>query len=111
LGLTAQEADGDPVRPMAGAAMVRAARDNATAEATGAAAALAQSGTGMLFDPETGRSAPVAAHLRAGLRPGTTVPGPALVAEEQTTVVVPRGFAARVLQDGHLLVERLREES
>jgi 5-oxoprolinase (ATP-hydrolysing) len=53
----------------------------------------------------------VPVYLRTGLRPGTTLPGPALVAEEQTTVVVPRGFAARALQDGHLLIERLREES
>ena len=121
LGLTAQEAGGHRARPMAGAATARtpadaatvheATADEATTDEAGAAVGLVSSGTGALFDPETGRSAPVAVYRRTGLRPGMTLPGPALVAEEQTTVVVPRGFSARALQDGHLLIERLREES
>ena len=47
-----------------------------------------------------------AIHHRADLRRHATVAGPALIAEEQTTTVVPAGWEARVLTDGHLLVER-----
>ena len=47
-----------------------------------------------------------AVHHRADLPRHATIPGPALIAEEQTTTVVPAGWEARVLTGGHLLVER-----
>ena len=47
-----------------------------------------------------------AVHQRPGLREGSAVSGPALIAETQTTTVVPDGWEARVLKGGHLLVER-----
>ena len=47
-----------------------------------------------------------AVHHRPDLPEDATVAGPALIAEEQTTTVVPAGWEARVLTDGHLLVER-----
>ena len=47
-----------------------------------------------------------AVHHRPDLHAGTAIPGPALIAEEQTTTVVPAGWEARVLPGGHLLVER-----
>ena len=47
-----------------------------------------------------------AVHHRPDLPEGATVPGPALIAEEQTTTVVPAGWEAHVLPGGHLLVER-----
>ena len=47
-----------------------------------------------------------AVHLRPELPRGAAIPGPALIAEEQTTTVVPAGWEARVLPGGHLLVER-----
>ena len=47
-----------------------------------------------------------AVHHRPGLPEGAAIPGPALIAEEQTTTVVPEGWEARVLPGGHLLVER-----
>ena len=47
-----------------------------------------------------------ALHHRPDLPSGATIPGPALIAEEQTTTVVPEGWEARVLPGGHLLVER-----
>ena len=45
-------------------------------------------------------------HHRRDLDVGTGVRGPALVAETQTTAVIPDGWEARVLPGGHLLVER-----
>ena len=47
-----------------------------------------------------------AVHHRPDLRAGAAIPGPALIAEEQTTTVVPEGWEALVLPGGHLLVER-----
>ena len=47
-----------------------------------------------------------AVHHRPDLSEGSAVPGPALIAESQTTTVVPDGWEARVLKGGHLLVER-----
>ena len=47
-----------------------------------------------------------AVHQRPDLDEGSAVPGPALIAETQTTTVVPDGWEARVLKGGHLLVDR-----
>ena len=51
-----------------------------------------------------------AVHHRPDLPEGAAIPGPALIAEEQTTTVVPEGWEARVLPGGHLLVERRARE-
>jgi len=66
-------------------------------------------GTGHLFDPETGEATAVPLYLRGELQPGAWLPGPALVAEAQTTAVVPRGFTARVEKRGDLVIERQLE--
>ena len=47
-----------------------------------------------------------AVHLRRDLDTGEGVTGPALIAEEQTTTVVPDGWRATVLPGGHLLARR-----
>ncbi|MDE2653387.1 MAG: hydantoinase B/oxoprolinase family protein [Gemmatimonadota bacterium] len=47
-----------------------------------------------------------AVHHRPDLPEGAAIPGPALIAEEQTTTVVPEGWEALVVPGGHLLVER-----
>ena len=47
-----------------------------------------------------------AVHHRHDLDAGDHVSGPALIAEEQTTTVVPGGWEATVLPGGHLLAER-----
>ena len=47
-----------------------------------------------------------ALHHRDDLDTGDHVRGPALIAEEQTTTLVPAGWEAAVLPDGHLLAER-----
>ena len=47
-----------------------------------------------------------AVHHRAELEAGVIVSGPALIAEAQTTTVVPGGWEAVVLPGGHLLAER-----
>ena len=59
-----------------------------------------------LWDGPGGESATAAVHIRGALAEGARVEGPALIAEDQTTTVVPDGWEARVLGGGHLLVER-----
>ena len=59
-----------------------------------------------VFDPITGKLQRVPLLARATLRPGARLAGPALVAEPQTTTLVPRGWRCRVGAAGHLLLER-----
>ena len=63
-------------------------------------------GTAVLRDGPAGESVAAAVHRREGLPPGSRVAGPALIAEEHTTTVVPAGFDADVLPGRELLVRR-----
>jgi N-methylhydantoinase A/oxoprolinase/acetone carboxylase beta subunit len=45
-------------------------------------------------------------HDRESLKFGTRIEGPALIVEDDTTTVIPRGFVARVTRHAHLLMER-----
>jgi N-methylhydantoinase A len=47
-------------------------------------------------DPASGTTEAAAVHERAALDPGMALAGPALIVEDGTTTVVPRGFSARV---------------
>lgn len=64
-----------------------------------------------LFDPVSGAMVDGASYRRADLRPGHWLTGPAVVVEDQTTTVVPAGFAAGVTGKGHLVLERTGDES
>jgi N-methylhydantoinase A len=44
---------------------------------------------------------------RSDLAPGMLLEGPALIAEDQTTTVVPTGFVAHVATGGHLVLTRI----
>ena len=57
-------------------------------------------------DPATGAPADTPLHDRAALPPGTLVPGPALVVEDETTTYVTAAFDARVNGLGHLVLTR-----
>ena len=59
-----------------------------------------------MVDGVAGGPVAAAVHLRRRLAGGMRVEGPALVVEAQTTTVVPGGWGAVVLPDGHLLVHR-----
>ncbi|RAI59586.1 hydantoinase/oxoprolinase family protein [Roseicella frigidaeris] len=58
-----------------------------------------------VFDPASGVTEEAALYARTMLRPGMGFPGPALVVEDETTTVVPRGFAARVNALGQIILE------
>jgi N-methylhydantoinase A len=53
-------------------------------------------GTRDVTDPGSGATEAAAVFERAALAPGMALMGPALVVEDGTTTVVPRGFAARI---------------
>ena len=63
-----------------------------------------------LFDGTGDGVSSAAVHHRRALAVGTRVRGPALIAETQTTTVIPDGWEARVLPGGHLLAERRGRE-
>jgi len=58
-----------------------------------------------VLDPATGTTEDSALYDRASLAPGMAFPGPALVQEDGTTTVVPRGFTASVNALGQLILE------
>ncbi len=63
------------------------------------------SGERAAWEPGRGERAAFALHWRFDLAPGARVAGPALVAEHETTTVVPAGWAARLDTAGHLVLE------
>ncbi len=64
-----------------------------------------------LFDGTGNGVVKAAVHHRTALDVGAAIRGPALIAEPQTTTVIPEGWEARVLPDGHLLAQRRPREA
>ena len=60
-------------------------------------------------DTLTGEVSPWEVHDRAALRPGARLAGPAIVAEDETSTLVPPGWSARI--DAHGYIELLRESA
>ncbi|GAB5374848.1 MAG: hydantoinase/oxoprolinase family protein [Acuticoccus sp.] len=65
-------------------------------------AAATGEGTRPLFDAALGKSASATTLARASLAPGAFVDGPALVTEDETTIVVPASRRAIALADGSI---------
>jgi len=59
-----------------------------------------------VFDPASGKLESIPSFRRQDLAPGMQLAGPALVAEPQTTTLVPRGWRCSVAAAGHLILER-----
>ena len=59
-----------------------------------------------IIDPATGLAADAAIYLRAGLPRGARLHGPAVIAEDGTSTVVPPGFMAKLTASGEILIER-----
>jgi N-methylhydantoinase A/oxoprolinase/acetone carboxylase beta subunit len=60
--------------------------------------------TAALVDLRTGAAAPAAVVRRGGLAPDTPLPGPAVIVDAGTTVIVPAGWSATPIASGHLLL-------
>jgi N-methylhydantoinase A len=63
-----------------------------------------------IFDPRRGRFVDTAVLRRETLGPGDVIEGPAAIAEDQTTTLVPEGFVAFVNAGGYIVLERSRAE-
>ncbi len=59
-----------------------------------------------LFDSATEKTVEAPVYARADLKPGTTVPGPALIVEDQTTTVVSSAFEVGVNSLGYIVLTR-----
>ena len=59
-----------------------------------------------LFDSATEKTVEAPVYARADLKPGTTVPGPALIVEDQTTTVVSSAFDVGMNSLGYIVLTR-----
>ena len=57
-------------------------------------------------DPATGGFIKTALHIRSQLTPGDTIPGPALIVEDETTTLVTSRMLARINGLGHIVMTR-----
>jgi 5-oxoprolinase (ATP-hydrolysing) len=69
------------------------------------AGALAPAKTNRVFTSGAWRDAPV--YVRADLRPGDRIPGPAVIAEQNATTVIEPGWAAALTGRDDLVLERI----
>ena len=77
----------------------------APAEAIPVLAAPAPAGHREVLDPASGAREQAAIHERHALKPGMALDGPALIVEDGTTTVVPRGFTARLNSVSQIVLE------
>jgi N-methylhydantoinase A len=85
---------------------VTAAISAPAATAAAGHGAAAATGSRRIFDPETGAAIEVAVYERASLPEGATVDGPAVIAESQTTTVVPGHFVGHIDAAGNIVLDR-----
>ncbi|MGE0425757.1 MAG: hydantoinase/oxoprolinase family protein [Reyranellaceae bacterium] len=66
----------------------------------------ARNGTRNLIDPVSGQPVDAAIYARDTLQPGAPVQGPAIIAEAETSTLIPQGFTAALNAAGHVVIER-----
>jgi len=62
-----------------------------------------------VFDPATGEAIAVPIYWRPALKPGARIPGPAIIAEDETSTVVSRLFTAEIDGFGYIRLTRRRD--
>jgi N-methylhydantoinase A len=77
----------------------------APAKAIATSAAPPPSGHREVLDPASGVREKTALHERSALKPGMAFEGPALIVEDGTTTVVPKGFTARINSVSQIVLE------
>ncbi|TAJ38602.1 MAG: hydantoinase/oxoprolinase family protein [Reyranella sp.] len=75
------------------------------AKPVAAAKAPAPTGHREVLDPASGAREKAAIHERDALKPGMSLDGPALIVEDGTTTVVPKGFIARINSVSQIVLE------
>ena len=71
-----------------------------------AASPPAAEGSRRLFDTVQGTFADAAVYARTSLTEGSSLPGPAVIVEDETSTVVPAAFTARINTLGQIVLER-----
>ncbi|HLG47338.1 MAG TPA: hydantoinase/oxoprolinase family protein [Reyranella sp.] len=61
-----------------------------------------------VYDPADQDMKDVPVYHRADLQIGSHIPGPAIIAEDETTTIVPKSFAARLSPIGAILLEKVQ---
>ncbi len=89
-----------------GLSLASAARPVRPVEAEPAPLTPAPAGRRQLLDPAAGEALEVPVYRRADLVPGAALAGPAIIAEDDTTILVPAACRARVDGRGHVWLER-----
>ena len=64
-------------------------------------------GTRPVYDPADQDMKDVSIYYRADLTIGSFIPGPAVIAEDETTTIVPKSFSARITPIGAILLEKV----
>jgi N-methylhydantoinase A len=64
-------------------------------------------GSRQVYDAADQDMREVPVYHRADLKIGSFVPGPAVIAEDETTTIVPKSFAARLSPIGAILLEKV----
>ena len=66
----------------------------------------AGSGSRDVYDPESGELLPFILHRRVDLKPDIVVDGPAVIAEDQTSTIVPPGWRASIALNDAIVLDR-----
>jgi N-methylhydantoinase A len=80
------------------------------ASAVAAVDAPLEAGRRRLFDSESGNAIEVPVYWRPDLVPGARIPGPAVIAEDETTTYVTTAFDAAINAQGCIVLERRRHD-
>jgi N-methylhydantoinase A/oxoprolinase/acetone carboxylase beta subunit len=108
-GLYGRALDGKDVEVLGWSVRTEASMPEACAEVISAQVPRSGGERAWRFIEQHGGAVAARAIDRTALAVGTEVPGPALVVDAGTTIMIPAGFTATVLRDGHLLLEAVAD--
>ena len=77
------------------------------AKATAKAAPPAR-GKRLIYDPAMGKQVAAPVYWRFDMKPGSTIKGPAIIAEDETSTIVGANFKASINSLGYIVLERTR---
>ncbi len=60
----------------------------------------------LIYDPALGRQISAPVYWRGDLKPGAKIPGPAIIAEDETSTIVGANFKASINSLGYIVMER-----
>ena len=80
-------------------------------ESAASAAPAVPAGERQLFDAKSGTRCSVPLYWRFELTPGMSIPGPAIIAEEETSTLITAAFTASINALGYIVMQRRKETS